>query len=68
MTGQDAKIGYILEVDLKAPVHLHDYFADYFLAPEKQIVPENWLSLYNEILLPSSPDIYEVQNEGYKSS
>ncbi|CAG8764402.1 6761_t:CDS:1, partial [Racocetra persica] len=47
----DTEIGYILEVDLEAPVHLHDYFADYPLAPEKQIIPENWLSLYNEILV-----------------
>jgi len=47
----DAEIGYTLEVDLEAPVHLHDYFADYPLAPEKQIVPEKWLSLYNEMLV-----------------
>ncbi|CAG8830166.1 32968_t:CDS:2, partial [Racocetra persica] len=47
----DAEIVYILEVDLEALVHLHDYFADYPLAPEKQIVSENWLSLYNEIAL-----------------
>ncbi|CAG8797878.1 21151_t:CDS:2, partial [Dentiscutata erythropus] len=47
----DTEIGYILEVDLEAPVHLHDYFADYPLVPEKQIIPENWLSLYNEILV-----------------
>ncbi|CAI2194874.1 13475_t:CDS:1, partial [Funneliformis geosporum] len=47
----DAKIGYMLEVDLEAPVHLHDFFADYSLTPEKQIVPENWLSLYNKRLV-----------------
>ncbi|CAG8781022.1 4940_t:CDS:2, partial [Racocetra persica] len=47
----DAEIGYILEVDLEASVHLHDYFTDYPLALEKQIIPENWLSLYNEILV-----------------
>ncbi|PKK72127.1 hypothetical protein RhiirC2_777576 [Rhizophagus irregularis] len=47
----DAEIGYMLEIDLEAPVHLHDYFADYPLAPEKQIVPEEWLSLYNERLV-----------------
>ncbi|CAI2175054.1 16944_t:CDS:2, partial [Funneliformis geosporum] len=47
----DAEIGYMLEIDLEAPVHLHDYFADYPLAPEKQIVPEKWLSLYNERLV-----------------
>ncbi|CAB4384701.1 unnamed protein product [Rhizophagus irregularis] len=47
----DAEIGYILEVDLETPVHLHDFFADYLLAPEKQIVSEDWLSLYNERLV-----------------
>ncbi|CAI2186383.1 19273_t:CDS:2 [Funneliformis geosporum] len=47
----DAEIGYILEVDLEVPMHLHDFFADYPLAPEKQIVSENWLSLYNERLI-----------------
>ncbi|CAG8464061.1 9397_t:CDS:2 [Gigaspora margarita] len=43
----------------KVPVHLHDYFADYPLAPEKQIVPENWLSLYNERLSPWMKDYIE---------
>ncbi|CAG8527307.1 23979_t:CDS:1 [Cetraspora pellucida] len=47
----DTEIGYILEVDLEAPVHLHNYFADYSLVLEKQIISENWLSLYNEILV-----------------
>ena len=32
-------------------MHLYDFFADYPLALEKQIVPENWLSLYNERLV-----------------
>ena len=47
----DAEIGYMPEVDLEVPAHLHDFFADYPLAPEKQIIPENWLSLYNERLV-----------------
>ncbi|CAI2197542.1 19894_t:CDS:1, partial [Funneliformis geosporum] len=47
----DAEIGYLHEVDLEIPIHLHDFFADYSLAPEKQIMPENWLSLYNERLV-----------------
>ncbi|CAG8588418.1 3529_t:CDS:2 [Funneliformis mosseae] len=47
----DAEIGYTLEVDLEIPVHLHDYFADYPLVLEKQIVLEDWLSLYNERLV-----------------
>ena len=32
-------------------MHLHNFFSDYPLAPEKQIVPEEWLSLYNERLV-----------------
>ena len=59
----DAEIGYTLEVDLEAPVHLHDFFSDYPLAPEKQIVPENWLSLYNERLVKDK----EVGNGKYVS-
>ncbi|CAG8707412.1 2416_t:CDS:2, partial [Funneliformis mosseae] len=47
----DAEIGYTLEVNLEVPMHLHDFFADYPLAPEKQLVPEEWLSLYNERLV-----------------
>ncbi|RGB28920.1 hypothetical protein C1646_767247 [Rhizophagus diaphanus] len=55
----DAEIGYMLEVDLKALVHLYDFFS----APEKQIVPENWLSLYNERLVHNK----EVEGEKYVS-
>ncbi|KAF0345188.1 zinc finger protein: PROVISIONAL [Gigaspora margarita] len=47
----DTEIDYILEVDLEVPVHLYDYFADYPLASEKQIISKNWLSLYNKMLV-----------------
>ncbi|CAG8856658.1 44021_t:CDS:1, partial [Gigaspora margarita] len=47
----DAKIGYMPEVDLEVPIYLQDFFADYLLAPEKQIVPKNWLSPYNKRLV-----------------
>jgi len=57
----DAKIGYILEVDLEASVHLHDFFANYPLASEKQIVPEEWLSLHNERLVHDK----EVEDRKY---
>ncbi|CAG8783534.1 36623_t:CDS:2, partial [Racocetra persica] len=59
----DTEIGYIFEVDLEAPVYLYDYFADYPLAPEKQIISENWLSLYNEILVRDK----NVEKEKYVS-
>ncbi|CAG8623598.1 13928_t:CDS:2 [Funneliformis mosseae] len=36
----DAEIGYMLEVDLEASVHLYDFFVNYPLAPKKQIVLE----------------------------
>ncbi|KAF0446274.1 zinc finger protein [Gigaspora margarita] len=47
----DTEKGYILEVDLEALMHLHNYFADYPLVPKKQIIPKNWISLYNEMLV-----------------
>ncbi|CAI2198622.1 8746_t:CDS:1 [Funneliformis geosporum] len=59
----DAEIGYTLEVDLEVTMHLHDFFADYPLTPEKQIVPENWLSLYNKRLVKDK----EVRNGKYVS-
>ena len=59
----DAEIGYILELDLEAPVYLHDYFTDYPLTSEKQIIPEDWLSLYNERLVQDK----EVGNSKYIS-
>ncbi|CAG8707769.1 15457_t:CDS:2 [Funneliformis mosseae] len=59
----DAKIGCMLELDLEVPVHLHNYFADYSLASEKQIISEDWLSLYNERLVQDK----EVGNNKYMS-
>src|SRR4051794_26897059 len=59
----DAEISYMLKIDLEAPVHLHDFFADYPLASEKQLVSENWLSLYNERLVQDKA----VENEKYVS-
>ncbi|CAG8708342.1 14599_t:CDS:1, partial [Funneliformis mosseae] len=59
----DAEIGYTLKVDLKTLVHLHNFFTDYLLASEKQIVLENWLSLYNERLMKDK----EVRNGKYMS-
>ncbi|CAG8804911.1 27675_t:CDS:1, partial [Racocetra persica] len=47
----NAEIGYMPKVDLEVPAHLHDFFADYPLVPEKQIVLENWLSPYNAKLV-----------------
>jgi hypothetical protein len=59
----DAEISYLLEVDLEVPVHLYNFFADYPLALEKQIVSENWLSLYNERLVKDK----EIGNGKYVS-
>ncbi|CAJ0634281.1 10391_t:CDS:2 [Entrophospora sp. SA101] len=50
----DAEEGYLLEVDMEVPLNLHDLFNDYPLAPEKGVVPKNWLSPYNEDLVNDS--------------
>lgn len=39
--------GYLLEVDLEYPKHLHNSHSDYPLAPETLCVPEAWISNYN---------------------
>ncbi|CAJ0842523.1 2971_t:CDS:2 [Entrophospora sp. SA101] len=47
----DAEEGYLLEVDMEVLLNLHDLFNDNPLAPEKGVVPKNWLSPYNEDLV-----------------
>ncbi|CAJ0828934.1 207_t:CDS:2 [Entrophospora sp. SA101] len=39
---------------MEVPLNLHDLFNDYPLAPEKGVVPKNWLSPYNEDLVNDS--------------
>ena len=43
--------GYMLEVDLENPKHIHKSNNDYPLAPEKLTVKEEWLSAYQTELL-----------------
>ena len=43
---QDADMGYILEVDLTYPDHLHNAHSDYPLAPEQFAITNNMLSPY----------------------
>jgi len=50
-TPDDAPEGYVLEVDLDYPEHLHNAHSDYPLAPEAISVPEQWLSDYQRTLV-----------------
>ena len=43
--------GYIMEVDLKYPKHLHDSHSDYPLAAEKLKIPNEMLSVYSSFLI-----------------
>ncbi|XP_040070633.1 uncharacterized protein LOC115327627 [Ixodes scapularis] len=55
----DAPTGYILEVDLRYPHHLHEIHSDFPLAPVKQSVPYDWLSDYQKSLI----DKFEMPKE-----
>jgi hypothetical protein len=46
----DSDNGYVLEVDLEYPVHLHDLHNDYPLAPEPKIVTDDMLSKHSSEL------------------
>ena len=48
---EDARCGWILEVDLEYPEELHKEHSAYPLAPEKIAVEEEWLSEYQKNLM-----------------
>ena len=61
--------GYILDVDLKYPEHLHDSHSDYPLAAEKLKIAKEMLSAYSSSLNNNhvtsenlSPNLYDKTN------
>ena len=44
-------IGFILEVDLKYPLHLHELHNDYPLATDKVMITQDMLSSYSQSLI-----------------
>jgi len=48
---ENAKYGWILEVDLEYPPELHEEHNSYPLAPEKKVVKKEWMSDYQKRLM-----------------
>ena len=48
---ENAKNGWILEVDLQYPAELHEEHNSYPLAPEKKVVKKEWMSDYQKRLM-----------------
>ena len=54
-TSDNSEVGYIVEVDLEYPDHLHDIHSDFPLAPVKQSINTAWLSEYQRNVLGERP-------------
>ena len=50
-TPNDSPVGYVMEVDLHYPDHLHDLHTDFPLAPTKETINFFWLGEYQTRLL-----------------
>ena len=68
-TAKSDDYGFILEVDLKCPEHLHDSHSDYPLAAEKIKITKEMLSAYSSSLNSNhvtseklSPNLYDKTN------
>ena len=52
------EIGYVFEVDIEVPQHLHDLLADYPLAPTLETIQPEWLSTYQQELVGDARGIF----------
>jgi hypothetical protein len=52
----DEDVGYVLDVDIKYPSHLHKKFVNLPIVPEKKTIPNNKLSKYTYDRFDKKPD------------
>ena len=71
-TTKSDEYGYILEVDLRYPKHLHDSHSDYPLAAEKLKITKEMLSAFSSSLTSNhvtskklSPNLYDKTKLGF---
>ena len=63
-TPNDSAVGYVMEVDLHYPDHLHDIHTDFPLSPTMETINSFWLGEYQTRLLEmNGTKIFATKNK-----
>ena len=55
----EADTGYVFEVDMEVPQHLHDFLSDYPLAPTLETIQPEWFSPFQQKLVGEAGCVFD---------